>query len=68
MKPFMKALEMTMDYSCLKTDSKLIPEIKNWKTGEKYKMEVEVVMRETELCDDNKTIDAEFEVKRVKVM
>lgn len=44
-----------------------LPAIKDWKVGEKYKIELEVVMTEAEMME-GKEIEACFEIKKAKAL
>lgn len=66
--PKMMAMQMMeQEMPCMKLTSDDVPEIKDWKTGGKYMLQVMVTMTETEL-DDMGGICAEFSVDKVKVM
>jgi len=60
------AIQM-MEASKLELNSNDVPEIKDWKVGEKYKLEVSVQMVESELEMEGK-ICSEFIIKKVKVL
>lgn len=53
--------------SKLKITSEDLKEVKDWKVGGKYKLQIEVTMTEAELEDDD-CICAEFYVDKCKVM
>lgn len=49
----------------LELDNEKLPEIKNWKVGSSYKLELTVEMRELEKEEDGKFC-AEFMIKKIK--
>lgn len=51
----------------MEIDSKILPEVKTWQVGKKYKMEVEATLKELKVCEMDKTkIKAELEISKVK--
>lgn len=66
MKPQMMALEM-INSSKLKLNSEDLPAVKEWQVGKKYKLELDVMMVESELEMDD-TISAKFSIKKAKAL
>jgi hypothetical protein len=66
MRPQMMALEMT-NSSKLKLNSEDLPAVKEWQVGKKYKLELEVMMVESELEMDE-SICARFSIKKAKAL
>ena len=60
----MKAMEPMPD-GLLRLSSEDLSEVKDWKVGNKYKLEVEVKMTESELVGE-KSVMARFEIDKVK--
>lgn len=68
MKPKVMAMQMMdEEMPCMSLSSDDLKEIKDWKTGGKYTLQVKVTMKETELDDDDK-VCAEFIIDEVKVI
>jgi hypothetical protein len=68
MKPKVMAMQMMdEEMPCMSLSSYDLKEIKDWKTGGKYTLQVKVTMKETELDDDDK-VCAEFIIDEVKVI
>ena len=49
----------------LKVDSKMLPAIEKWITGEDYKISIEVTQLASRELEDG-TIESEFEIKKAK--
>lgn len=62
--PALKAKKSEPRYPSMRLDLDTIPEAKNWKVGESYRIEVEVKM--TGLSQSRYDNSAEFEIRKIE--